>query len=255
MNLLELIEYLRVSILDDTGGLGIDWADINKDDNEAAMLRWTNEELTQNINEAIRQVYRRILPVKAIALTIPVIADTHTYALDPGIIQLLGVKSTNTKRSLYEVDIETLWDCPDWESNRSTPTSYIPNYDTGTIRIYPIPDKDDTLSLMYYRFPINELSFSNNNSVPELREEFKVPMLNYAAFLAFNKDEANTNDPQKASLHLSLFNQEFPQTSAYSDNRKRKTTNRGVRYGGLPQSGTTKLRNKYGSLPFDPYFN
>lgn len=254
MNLLELIEYLRVSILDDTGGLGIDWSGISKEDNEATLLRWSNEELTQNINEAIRQVYRRILPVKDILITIPVIAGTHTYSLDPIIIQLLGIRSPLTELPLVQLDIEDIWDVPQWESVQGDPTHYIPNYDTGTIRLYPEPTQGDTLSLMYYRLPITELSWSANTLGPELRNEFQIPMLNYALFLAYMKDEANTNDPAKAQNFLALFNQEFPQTSAYSDNRKRKTTNRKIRYGGLAQNGTTRNRNTYGRLPFDPYF-
>ena len=254
MNLLELIEYLRVSILDDTGGLGIDWSGISKDDNEATLLRWSNEELTQNINEAIRQVYRRILPVKDIAITVPVIASTHTYALNPLILQILGVKSPLTSLPLSRLDIEDIWEVPQWDTVEGDPTHYIPNYDTGTIRLYPIPTQSDTLDLMYYRLPLTELSWTKNTVSPELRNEFQIPMLNYALFLAYMKDEANTNDPQKATNFLALFNQEFPQTSAYSDNRKRKTTNRAIRYGGLYQNGTTKNRNKYGSLPFDPYF-
>ena len=254
MNLLELIEYMRVSILDDTGGLGIDWTGISDTDNEATMLRWSNEELTQNINEAIRQVYRRILPVKDIAITISVVAGTDTYALNPLILQLLGVKSPLTNKALGALDIEDIWDVPQWEGNSGDPLYYIPNYDTGNIRLYPTPTQSDTLDLMYYRLPLVELAWTSNTVTPELRTEFQIPMLNYALFLAYMKDEANSNDPQKATNFLALFNQEFPATSAYSDNRKRKTTNRQIKYGGLHQSGTTRSRNKYGSLPFDPYF-
>lgn len=254
MSLLELIEYLRVSILDDTGGLGVDWTEISNEDNEVNLLRWSNEELTQHINEAISQVYRRILPVKDILLPISVVVDTHTYPLDPSIIQLLGVRSSLTDLALVELDIEDIFDTPQWETVKGDPTHYIPNYDTGTIRLYPIPTKVDTLSIMYYRFPLTTLDWTKNSFSAELRTEFLIPMLNYAVFLAYNKDEANTNDPQKAQNHLALFNQEFPQTSAYSDNRKRKTTNRKIRYGGLPIDGTTHKRNRYGSSPYDREF-
>ena len=64
MKLIEAMKYLRENILDDIGGLGADWCSFSEDDADSLQLRWGNEELVANINEAMNQVYRRILPVK-----------------------------------------------------------------------------------------------------------------------------------------------------------------------------------------------
>ena len=65
---------------------------------------------------------------------------------------------------------------------------------------------------------------------PDIKEEHQLAMLNYAAFLAYNKDEANTFDPQRAEYYRQLFVQEFSNTSAYSEIRQTRTRNRTVRY-------------------------
>ena len=255
MNLLALVKYLRTSILDDTGGTGVDWTCIQDTDDDVVMLRWSNEELTSFINEALRQVYRRILPVKdSKTFDITVVAGTSEYSLDSRIIQLIRSKLTSNGQNLSMLDIEDIWDLPNWEDQTGTPFCVIPNYDSGNITLYPEPVINDTLKVLVYRFPLAELEWLSNTVSADLRTEFLIPMLNYAAFLAYGKDEENTEDSQQAGKYLGLFNQEFPQTSAYSDNRKRKTTNRAIAYGGLPQRSSIGRLNRYGNLPLDPYF-
>jgi len=238
MTLLEAISYLRTNILDDIGGLGADWSTFLNTDSSSLQLRWTNEELASNINEAVNQVYRRILPVKEMnsIFDIETEVDTVNYSIDSRILQIVGIKSQTTGKQLERLDIGDVWDDQKLFTNMSTPTCYIPNLDTGTISFYPIPDAVDTYSFLVYRLPLVPLEWTIDeiDSVDdiELREEFIVPMLNYAAALCYEKDEANTLDPNRVTYFLAKFNQEFPATSAYSDNRKRKTSNRPIRYGG-----------------------
>lgn len=258
MTLRELVKYLRFSILDDTGGSGIDVdtaLDIAEDDAEAELLRWSNEELTDFINEAVRQVYRRILPVQRYepAFNIPVVAGTAEYVIDQRILRIISARLVTANKQLFPCDTQDLWHDSTFETKAGTPETFLPDYNTGSIRLYPIPDVADTLQLFVNRLPLNTLSWSQNTQSPELREEFQIPMLWYAAFLAFNKDDANTLDPESANKNIALFNSEFPATSAYSDTRKRRTTHRPVSYGGVrfETSGRSRLsrrsKNPYGS--------
>ena len=64
MTLLELVKHLRTNILYDTGGTGVDWSGYVEDDYSSIQLRWTNEELTANINDSIIQVYHRNNTIK-----------------------------------------------------------------------------------------------------------------------------------------------------------------------------------------------
>lgn len=254
MNLLALVTFLRTSILDDTGGTGVEWEGIGREDDDADMLRWSNEELVEFIDEAVRQVYRRILPVKDSSLDIAITAGVSTYILNPKIIQLLRTRLTSTGLALNEVDINDLWDISDWESKTGTPTCFTPNYDTATITLFPIPEIDDTLKILVNRYPLVDLSWSKNTALVGLRQEVLLPMLNYAAFMAYNKDEENTSDAAIANRFLDLFTRDFPHSSLYADSRKRRTTNRGIAYGGLRQNSLDARRGRYGSTGRDPYY-
>jgi len=234
MTLLEAITYLRTNLLDDVGGLGADWSYFDALDSSSLQLRWGNEELVSNINEALSQVYRRILPVKEMnsIFDITTITGVGTYPLDPRILQVVGVKSQSTGKTLTRTDIEAVWDDRSLFTEQKTPICYIPNLDSGNISFYAIPAEADTYSLLVYRLPLVPLKWSDRDLDIELREEFIVPMLDYAAALCYEKDEANTLDPNRTAYFMNKFDREFTVTSAYSDTRKRYTSNRAIKYGG-----------------------
>lgn len=228
MNLLGLVTFLRTNILDDTGGIGVDWPLITRIDDSAFQLRWTNEELVDNINEAILQVYRRTNPIKDI-MSLPVITGTPVYTLPSYVTKVLLAKRADDL-PISERSLDELW-------NMSTKTGallhYSSDYTTSTIRFYPVPNKDETVSLLIYRNPISLLSWASNTLSPELRDAYQVPMLNYAAYLCYMKDEANTLDSTRAASFLGLFDKEFPPTSVYSQIRKSRTSNRPIKFKGI----------------------
>ena len=235
MDLLEAVSYLRQNILDDVGGIGSDWDSFTEDDTSSFQLRWENEELVSNINEAINQVYRRILPVKEVNISfdITTVQGTSLYELDARILQIVGIRDTATNKTLTRIDLDSVWEDEKLLTEEKTPQFYIPNYDTGSITFYKVPTEAVTYSILAYRLPLVTQSWDNSDTELELREEFVVPMLWYAASLSYDKDEANIADPGRSLYFLQKFNQEFPQTSAYSDTRKRRTSNRPIKYGGL----------------------
>lgn len=231
MNTLELVTYLRENILDDTGGMGVDWASLSENDFDSNQLRWSNESLVRNINEAINQVYRRINPIKDV-VDLDIVSGESEYSIPSYIENILLVKDGKGK-SLTELEMVEKWWKVDLDSFSDEPESYFPDFKTRTIKIYPLPQKDDTLKLLVYRYPITPLTWDNNEASPELEEKFQLPMLWYAAFLSYSKDEANTYDPRRATQFMSYFDREFPFTSAYSNVRKQRTRNRPIKYGGL----------------------
>lgn len=233
MNTIELVTHLRTSILDDLGGQGTSWQSFTEDDNSSIQLRWNNEELVRNINEAITLVYRRTHPIKDIG-TIPIIANTQTYQLPIQSLEVLLARLSNGM-ALLKTDIDSLWNNRALFTDKAEPRNYIPDMAQNTITLYPIPTVNDTLTYMYFRLPLIPLSWSTPTAFPELRIEFHLPMLFYAAHLCYMKDEANTLDPKRAATYLSLFDAEFPPVSSYGAMRKSKTANRAINYGGLHQ--------------------
>lgn len=235
MNLVEMVKYIRVNLLDDYGGTGVDWESYSETDTESVQLRWTNEEIVRNIQQARYFYYRRTLPVRELdsKFNISLASGKQTYDLNPKIIQIVKARLISSGLELDRVDINDLWDIKDLATYSTTPTKYSPNYESHSILIYPIPDSTDTLQLLVDRFPLRDLTWDNPECGLEVSPEHEITLIWYATHLCYLKDNPNTFDPGRASYFFALFNQECPDTSAYSDNRKRSTSNRPVKYGGI----------------------
>ena len=228
MDTLGLVTFLRTNILDDTGGTGVDWASITHNDESSFQLRWTNEELVDNINEAILQVYRRSNPIKDV-IPLNILANTDVYTLPNYVTKIALVKREDGK-AIVEKEVDEVWMLP---YKAGALIYYSSDYTTNSFRIYPTPKVDEVISLLIYRDPLVKLSWSTPTVTPELRSSYHVPMLNYAAYLSYMKDEANTSDPTRAATFSNMFDKEFPPTSVYSQIRKSRTSNRPVKYIGI----------------------
>lgn len=235
MTLLELVKYLRESILDDVGGTNVDWTSIDEESIENSQLRWSNEELTRFINEAQNRVCLDSLAIKdSTNFTISVVADTASYSLDSRIIQIKGIYLDSTGKELIEQEYEDLYTHQNWRDVTGTPTHYMLDIDTGSIQLYPKPETNDTIYIVAYRLPLTEFSWlTAETQSAELRSEYQIPMLNWAAYLAYQKDEANTFDPQRATYFRQLYSADFTYNNPHSDIRRRRSSNRTIRYGGI----------------------
>lgn len=244
MTLLGLVTHLRKSMLDDTGGVGVAWETLSEGDIDSAQLRWSNEELTRFINEAVKRAIRSsLLIVKSeSAFDLTIVAGTADYAIDPRIIRLKFAESAATGRRLIPGEIEDFISIQSWRTRTGTPTHYIVDESDNTIKLYPVPIDGDTINLTYNRLPLAELSWTTNTVTPEIATEYQIEMLDYAAYLAYMKDEANTFDPTRAATYLQLFNSNFTVTSAYEERRRKRSRGRTVRYGGLPHTVCQRSR-------------
>lgn len=239
MKTIELVTYLRENVLHDTGGTGVDWSGLSKDDYDSIQLRWTNEELVNYINEAITQVYRRTNPIKD-SYELDIEADEPKYTIPSYIKEVLKVRRTDGV-PMEEKSMDDLWKYKGYNTDTGEPRFYFTDIEQGYIRIYPIPNLAYTLDMMVYRYPKVKLSWEDYDKSPELREEYQIPMLFGAAALAYLKDESNVYDPSRSASLQALFDREFPFTSAYSTIRKERTANRSIKYGGV---GTTRYNTQ-----------
>lgn len=244
MTLLDLVTHMRKSMLDDTGGTGVEWAELTEEDAEGEQLRWSNEELTRFIDQALKRAVRSSLLIKKseTAFDLNIVAGTSDYSLDARIIRLKYAELDTTGKILEPVEIEDLIGIQNWRGQTGTPNSYIVDESDATIRLYPTPVVNDTAYLTYYRLPLLDLDWDTNTLTPEISSEYQIEMLDYAAYLAYMKDEANTFDPTRAASYLTLFDSNFGNTSAYSEQRRKRSVGRGVRYGGIQHS--TRQRNR-----------
>lgn len=235
MTLYDLVKHLRESILDDTGGHNISWDSISESDDNVALLRWTNEELTRFINEAEKQACRSALLLKKASsdFDITVVADQAEYEVNPKVINIKNIYLDSNGRELERVEVEDLVSIPKWRTVVGTPDRYIVDYNLNSIRLYPTPEENDTLNLIAYTLPSEDMVWESADiDSPEIKEQFQLDMLYYAAYLAYLKEDANALDPQRAEKFKLLFDSEFSNTNAYIDVRRERTRNRQIRYGG-----------------------
>jgi len=231
MILEDLVKYLRFEILDDfVSG----WEAISEYDTDSQLL-WSNESLARYINEAEKQAVRRSLLIKDYTTyTIDAVSGDHTYDIDDKIIRILDIDNDTDGLPLTGIEYDDVRGIQNWKSKTGTPSYYIVDYNSNTVRLYPTPDASHTLNLVVYRLPLEEQDWdASMSSAPEIRTEYHIPMLHYAAFLAYSKQDVDAFDPQKATYHLQQFNAEFTDTSAYSETRKRRQSNQTTKYGGL----------------------
>lgn len=231
MTLLELVTHLRESILDDTGGSGVEWADITDDSEEVYQLRWSNEELTRLINQAERDACRAADLLKSTLDFAPVtiVTGTHTYNLDSRIYKVKQVQLASTGEFLSRCDIEDII-YGDF-SRQNTPMYFISDVGSGDIRFYPEPIADDTANLICYRDPLEAYNWEQaETQSSELRSDHQIPMLWQAAYYAYQKDEANTFDPNRAEYFRNKFNQQFTPETAYTETRRSRSRGRTIRY-------------------------
>lgn len=234
MTLIELITELR-NLLEDTGGHGIDWVNINNEH----LLKWTNSELVLFLNEAEKEVARRTHILfdseTPEIVEIPVLVDEGSYVLHPSIIRIRRAKLDSQTRALDMTswrDQEAL--DPDWENKNGTARSLIRDWSFGRIRLVAIPAIADTLRLSVYRLPLEDMEWTQRASAePEIPIEYHQKLLYWAAHLAYEKDEPNTEDAKRSEIFELKFEREIgPKEDAYSQERK-KRTKRNIAYGGI----------------------
>lgn len=236
MTLFDLVKHLRESILDDTGGVGVNWEDVTEDDIDNYQLRWSNEELSRFIAEAQRKAARNALMIRKSEETdfdIAVVAGTAQYIYNSKIVRIKSVESDSNGKHLRPAEYEQIEGIRNWRTKEGTPEYFIVDRNAKTIRLYPKPTEDDTLYLTYNRLPLVDPTWDLPDAELELPEEYQLDMLDYAAHMAYMKDEANSLDAQRAITFLQKFTANFGEVSAYAEERRRRSAGRTIRYGGL----------------------
>lgn len=236
MTLIELVTALRKNILQDTGGHGFDWEDSTNEE----PLKWSNSELVDYINAGEQEIARRtriLTDATSTELTrINVKSGTHTYDLDTRIIDVTRAKLASARTSLVPISFEVLDSrYNSWESDTGTVYNYILDWEYGKIRLYRTPTEDGSLELRVVRLPLDPMTWDNRESAePEIPAHMQYPMLYWAAHLAYQKDEPNTLDPERANYFEGKFaNEVGPRTDFYSEQKRKMKRPRGITYGGI----------------------
>lgn len=181
---------------------------------------WSDDELIEYANDAELEACRRsrlIVDSSTAAICqIAVVAGTATYALDPRVLFVRRARLTGLlplkRKNMQDMDIQY----PGWEDAAAgTPSAFIPDFETGKIRLYPTPDAAATLNLMVVRDPLAEMN--DDSDTPEIAARYHRSLRFWMMHRAYLKKDADANDPKKAAESLALFEQEFGKKSSALD--------------------------------------
>jgi len=179
-------------------------------------LHAKNAECVRWANEAVRE-YRRRVPLFDATTTaicqIAVVAGTADYTYDTRIFHihramlLSQVNALASKTIAHDMDDGVFA----WLSSTDTgtPTHFLLDKDTGKLRLYPIPDVNDTLTLGVWRLPLTDMAWATRTiDTPEVPSRDHQHLLYWMANLFYQKQDADTYDPKLREYYYMLFNRE-----------------------------------------------
>lgn len=130
-------------------------------------------------------------------------------------------------RQLQLVDREML-DASEGEAWEAASGDPIACYEvSGKLRFYPIPSSDGAARAVAFCIPRNPLM--GDNDEPELRQRTHLKLLNFALSQYYDRQDAETFDPNKAAAYMAAFERDFgPPVDEKAMRRKRINTRRFV---------------------------
>lgn len=193
--------------------------------NAGELIEWYREEafdkrnppfvkdarLLQFASEAEREACRRshlLIDSTSSFCEISVSANEPLVELDPCIINVRRAKLSISTYSLSPVRAEEMDRVnPGWESHVGTPTTYVTDYQTNAIRLYPKQQVDCLLNITVSRLPSNDME--DNENEPEIRKEYHPALVQWMLYRAYSQQDSDMFDPNKSARALAEFEREF----------------------------------------------
>jgi hypothetical protein len=177
--------------------------------------------LDRFINEAVREACRRarlLLDATTPEIcTLTVTAGEPMIEVDPRIIFIRRARLTSTGQRLGRASRKALDECMGgaWEDETGDVVGYVPDWQTGSIRLFRTPTADDTITLNVVRLPLAALEKDKDEI--ELREEHADSLLEWGAYRFYSLPDTEINNPNAAANALAAFEAEFGKRSTALD--------------------------------------
>lgn len=177
----------------------------NRLDDLSGKRLWSDAELDGLINEAYFEAVERSHMLRD-TVTIALVAGQSAYivtgALRIDAVRVTGQRYPLAVRNEFDLDRET----PAWRTRPAgTPEIYLPNEDRLTI--WPAPQSAGTMQVDVRRMPLALLEADGDE--PEIPARYHLRMLDWALHLAYDKRDADGNDPGRAELYARRFTESF----------------------------------------------
>lgn len=236
MNLRELLDELRVGILNDRTDRVSGTSD----------YLWTDARLTRYINEAQRRfavqglVLRDATTPECCEVTL--VEGQSEYPLHPAVLGVITARISDQMADLPRLGHSTLagyqpaaeqWRDTSgftglppgrplaWSTDEGLSSADSDSTAQVVLRVYPVPSAAEAgtvLKLRVVRKPLDQLTINSPSAVPEIPEDHHIEMLDWAAYLALRIVDDDAGAPRRA--------QEFAQSFEVHVNNARKTAMR-----------------------------
>lgn len=167
---------------------------------------WNNGEWTDYANDAVRDAVIRTRCLRDDATgeicQIDVVAGSRDYALDARVIDVIGARLGDIVLSpLHAINAAGL------HTRTGTPGYFLTDAVTGYVTLYPQPVATGTLYLTVHRLPLKGLD--DGEDTPELPALFHDDLVYGMLARAYQKNDADTGNLQRAQYFQQLFDAAF----------------------------------------------
>jgi hypothetical protein len=157
------------------------------------------------------------------------------FLLDTRILTVEAASLSTQTRPLWRTDRASInLVNPDWRNATAGESrNFLTDYAEGYITLNPKPAVNCTLNMTVVRLPLVQLSLTGTiasptttglNASPEIAFQHHIRLLNGMCALAYNKDDAETLDPQKAARYKADWEKDI---DAMTKTRIRKNESKG----------------------------
>ncbi len=225
MNLEELLQYLRGSILNDR---------TDRISGSSDYL-WEDETLVTNINEAQARLCRRGLILRDGSTDEVTLVTLRTgvveYPLHESVLGVISARRSDQQADLTRVGHAVLAGYRNLTNSWTDPTdmhalppgppvAYMTDetlsaadsatFTQAVLRVYPVPsaaENGQQIRLRVVRKPLEKLSMRALQATPEVPEDYHIPMLDWAAYLALRIVDDDAGAPRRAAEFAQSFEQ------------------------------------------------
>lgn len=205
---------------------------------------WSNTELFHYIDQAQREFARDTLCLVDASNfnAVTVTQDDAWVDIDPSIVEFkriyLGSTGDRVEHlSLIDFEKGDMWHSDygmnklnsNWMQTSGTPSIAITDMDIDKLRLYPIPTQADTLNMIVYREPLEEIEDASTDL--EIPDRFRRALVWGAAVYAYGRDDVETFNAQAAALNAARFQTAKDEALAFIRRKTRRAPT--TTYGGI----------------------
>lgn len=189
-------------------------------DDSVAPYLCTDALFNEFANEAQEEAARRsrllVDSSTSAVCNITATAGTSLVTLDPRIIFVRRVHIVGQPDFLsrtHRADMDHLG--TSWLDDEGEVCAWIPDMETGKLRLYRKPTEDVELRLIVVRLPLADMAADGDT--PEIKLQMHRQLVHWMRYRFYSLPDTELNDPKKAQEALAAFEQQFGPPSTAAD--------------------------------------